>query len=201
MRAIDPQPVTLSSAFVRLEPLARRHAPELFELGREPELWTWMPRGPFADLGDTEAWIKDGLADENSVAYAIRDLATGRIAGSTRFLDIQRQECGLEIGWTFVGAPFRRTALNTASKRLLFAHAFERLGAERVCLKTDHQNERSQAAILRLGARFEGALRHHRQRRDGTWRDTLYYSVLLGEWPAVSRRLDALLARGTAASD
>jgi len=168
MRAIDPKPVTLSSAFVQLEPLGLQHATELLELGLEPAIWTWMPRGPFADLTDTKAWIADSLADENSVAFAIRDLATGRLAGSTRFLDIQRRECGLEIGWTFVGAPFRRTAVNTACKRLLFAHAFEDLGAERVCLKTDHQNERSQAAILRLGARFEGTLRHHRQRGDGT---------------------------------
>jgi RimJ/RimL family protein N-acetyltransferase len=120
---------------------------------------------------------------------------TGEVLGLTRYLDLQVAHAGLEIGHTWLAPAHWRTAVNTAAKRLLLAHAFETLGAERVCLKTDILNERSQRAIERLGAQREGVLRAHRRRRDGSLRDTVYYSLLASEWPQARDRLDRALER------
>jgi len=193
-----PGPVTLEGAFVRLEPLEVRHAADLFAAGAEETIWTWLTRGPFADLADVEAWIRQAQEARDrgeQLPFAIVHRESGRAIGSTRYLDIQRENGNLEIGWTWLGAAHQRTAVNTECKWLLLRHAFESLGAVRVQLKTDLRNERSQRAIERLGAVREGVLRRSRLTRGGYIRDTVVYSVLAEEWPAVGGRLAGRLRR------
>ena len=191
-------PVTLDGTIVRLEPLEIRHAADLFVAGEEATIWTWLTRGPFADLADVEVWIRqahDARERGEHLPFAIVHRADGRAIGSTRYLDIQPESGNLEIGWTWLGAAHQRTAVNTECKWLLLRHAFEILGAVRVQLKTDLRNERSQRAIERLGAVREGVLRRSRVTRGGYIRDTVVYSILAEEWPAVGERLAARLRR------
>ncbi|MBI4841836.1 MAG: GNAT family N-acetyltransferase, partial [candidate division NC10 bacterium] len=129
------------------------------------------------------------------IPFAIVERASGKAIGSTRYLDIRRGDRGLEIGWTWIGLPFQRTAVNTECKYLLLVHAFEDQRAVRVQLKTDLRNEASQRAIERLGAVREGVLRKHMVLWDGFIRDTVYYSIIDSEWPEVKRRLQRRLAR------
>jgi RimJ/RimL family protein N-acetyltransferase len=196
---MDPRPVVLSGRHARLEPLSQAHAQDLCAAGGESAQWAYLPRGELRSVEDARAWIADALeaqAAGRELAFAIVSLASGRAVGSTRFLDIRREHRGLEIGWTWLSPAVQRTAVNTECKRLLLAHAFETLGALRVQLKTDARNERSQRAIERLGAVREGVLRSHQVVRDGFVRDTVMYSVIAAEWPAVRARLDGSLARG-----
>lgn len=194
--SFDPCPVTLEGRHVRLEPLADRHADDLFAGGREGDFWAFMPRGPFIDLADAHTWISDTLrksAAGDQVVFSIVDRATGRVVGTTRYMDIRRADRALEIGWTWIPPAHQRTALNTECKYLLLRHAFEALGAIRVQLKTDGRNLRSQRAIERLGAVREGVLRRQRMTWTGYVRDTVYYSILEDEWPAVRARLEAMM--------
>lgn len=196
--SFDPRALVLEGAHARIEPLAREHAAGLFAAGADATIWRYLPRPPFASLVDVLATIDAALAAASSggeVPFAIVARADGTVAGSTRFLDIRREDRALEIGWTWLGTPWQRGALNTECKYLLLRHAFEGLGAVRVQLKTDRRNERSQRAIERLGAVREGTLRRQRLTWDGVWRDTVYYSVVDSEWPAVRERLEGLLAR------
>jgi len=195
----DPQPVLLQGEVAQLEPLSLEHAPGLFEVGRDEAVWTHLPRAPFADPEDVSEWIAQALHLAESggvVPFAIRHRPSDRVAGSTRFMEIRRPHGGLEIGWTWLGREFQRSAVNTECKRLLLTHAFEVLGAERVEFKTDLRNERSQRAIERLGAQREGVHRKHLRVRDGFMRDSVYYSVIADEWPEVRRGLDRALDRG-----
>lgn len=197
-RTFDPQPVTLEGRHVRLEPLARRHAEDLFEVGREESIWPHMPRPPLKSVEDASAMIEQALEVASSgtqIPFAIIERASGRAMGSTRYLDIRRNDHGLEIGWTWIGTTFQRSVVNTECKYLLLRHAFEELGAVRVQLKTDLRNVRSQRAIERLGAVREGVLRKHIVLWDGYIRDTVYYSIIDREWPEVKRRLESLLQR------
>jgi len=149
-----------------------------------------------ADLAGMTRLVREALLarDEGrEVPFVIVDRRSGRIAGSTRFLEITPAHRGIEIGWTWLSPDAWRTAINTECKRLLLGHCFDTLGMIRVQLKTDRRNERSQRAIERLGATREGVLRHHRIMPDGYLRDTVYYSILAEEWPAVRTRLDAWL--------
>lgn len=193
------EPVVLEDAHVRLEPLDRRHAPGLLEAGAaDPGTWAYLPRPPVRTPEDVLALIDEALRGRDAgsdVPFAIVLRADGRAVGSTRYLDIQRESRGLEIGWTWLAPRVRRTAVNTACKRLLLGHAFDTLGAVRVQLKCDARNARSRAAIERLGAVREGILRRNRRMWDGHIRDSVYYSILADEWPAVRARLDAFLAR------
>lgn len=212
--------VPLANRWVALEPLAIGHTAKLEEAAAEPEelfrwLPWWMPRtGELtAGRGDTAGTagmevagtggkgrmagmagvVADFLrqAEAGLVAtWAIRRQADGRLVGSTSYLDIDPGNRRVEVGATWIGKRWQRTEVNTAAKLLVLSHAFDTLGLERVALKTDHLNVRSQRAIERLGAVREGVLRHHVLRPDGTWRDTVYYSILAGEWPAVLERLD-----------
>lgn len=185
--------------YVRLEPLARRHAADLFEAGRDETIWRYMPRPPLKSLEDTQGWIDEALAVSaggTQIPFAIIERASNRAIGSTRYLDIRRADRGLEIGWTWLGPQFQRTTVNTECKYLLLAHAFEDLGAVRVQLKTDLRNERSQRAIERLGAVREGVLRKHIVLWDGFIRDTVYYSIIDSEWSTVMCHLERLLVRG-----
>lgn len=191
---VEVRPVVLIGTHARLEPLAPSHATQLFEAGAVDEVWRHLVWPPFRTVADADAYIRSAT-DGTQLAFATVDSVTGRVVGSTRYLDIRPEHRGLEIGWTWLTPAAQRTAINTECKWLLLRHAFETIGCERVQLKTDHLNERSQRAIERIGAVREGVLRRHMQRRNGTWRDTVMYSIIAPEWTAVRARLLRLLHR------
>jgi RimJ/RimL family protein N-acetyltransferase len=186
------EPVTLTGARVVLEPVAERHLADLLAAAQDDLVWTWLlwPRPR------SEADVAAMLEGERRIAlpFAQIESATGRAVGITTYRDVDEQHRTLEIGGTWLGRPWWRTALNTEAKLLLLRHAFDTLGANRVALKTDIRNERSQAAIERLGAVREGVLRHQYIRPDGSLRDTVIYSIVPGEWPVIRARLEARLA-------
>jgi len=192
MTATNPAPVTLSGTHVRLEPLERRHLPDLFAAGGgDEELWRWQG-GP-APHTEEELGVKlDAVLAGPYVAFAV--VRAESAVGWTTYMDIEVQHERLEIGWTWYGRAHWRSPVNTETKVLLLTHAFEDLGMGRVQLKTDQMNLRSQAAIARLGATREGVLRRHMRRHDGTWRDTVYFSILADEWAAIKLRLSQRLA-------
>ena len=192
--AFDPLPVTLEGFHVRLEPLTLRHAEALFEIGRDPSIWQWLTRPPLESLDDTRTWLGKVLEHYDEIAFVILHRASGAVAGTTRYMDIRREDRGLEIGGTWLGVDYMRTPVNTECKYLLMKHAFETLGAARVQLKTDLRNERSQKAIERIGAKREGVLRRHKLTRGGVIRDSVFYSVIDKEWPEVKARLEQILA-------
>ena len=188
-------PVTLECARVRLEPLAKAHLTELAQVGLEEELWRWIPT-PVRTQEEMAAYIETALDEQErgvSLPFAIIDRATGRAIGSTRYGNIDRTHRRVEIGWTWVAREWRRTAMNSEAKYLLLKHAFETLGCMRVELKTDSLNERSRAAILRIGAREEGIFRNHMITSSGRIRHTVYFSIIDSEWPAVKARLESIL--------
>jgi RimJ/RimL family protein N-acetyltransferase len=185
------EPVTLTGAHVVLEPAADRHVPDLLAAAQDDLVWAWLPW----PRPETEADVVEMLAGERRVAhpFAQVEAATGRAVGITTYRDVDERHRTLEVGGTWLGRPWWRTAINTEAKLLFLGHAFETLGANRVAIKTDIRNERSQAAIARLGAVREGVLRHQYIRRNGTLRDTVLYSVIPEEWPAVRAHLRARL--------
>jgi N-acetyltransferase len=191
-------PVTLEGRRVRLEPLSLAHLDGLCAVGLEDEIWAWtLTRVRSRD--DLRRYVRAALAAQahgEALPFATVDRVSGRVAGSTRFGAIAPAHRRAEIGWTWLGREFRRTALNTEAKLLMFTHAFEERGCVRVELKTDVLNRRSRAAIRRLGAHEEGVLRQHLITDEGRRRDTVYYSVLDGEWPGVKAGLEARLAAG-----
>jgi RimJ/RimL family protein N-acetyltransferase len=186
------EPVTLRGRSVLLEPMAASDAPALAAIGLDPDLWRWVPT-PMTDAADMHAWVAEALDEARrgiAFPFTISSLATGEAIGSTRFANIRAQDRGLEIGWTWFARPWQRTAANSETKKLVLAHAFETLGAVRVELKTDRLNDRSRRAIERLGARQEAIFRKHRWiPHQGRFRDTIYYSILDEEWPAIKARL------------
>jgi RimJ/RimL family protein N-acetyltransferase len=193
---MDVKPLTLENRWVRLEPLTLQHAEGLWAIGQQADDWLWMPRACFQSLDDTRQWITEALAQQDKglqIAFAIRDRASGELAGSTRYLNIRPKDRGLEIGWTWLGRAFQRTPVNTAAKLLLLGHAFDSLNALRVELKTDARNQRSQAAIARLGATREGVFRRHMVVQGGFVRDTVYFSITDQDWPVVQPRLLRML--------
>ncbi|AXI78428.1 GNAT family N-acetyltransferase [Peterkaempfera bronchialis] len=200
MPAKTPAPTVLEGRCVRLEPLTTDHLPDLFAAGGgDEELWRWMPVDTPRTEAELRAIAEKLLADAERgryVAFAVIDRTTGRAVGWTTYLDIDEHDERLEIGWTWYGRAVWRTAVNTESKLLLLTHAFEELGYGRVQWKTHHRNERSQNAIARLGAVREGVLRRHRLQPDGSWRDSVYFSMLADEWPAARARLTERLAQG-----
>jgi RimJ/RimL family protein N-acetyltransferase len=194
-----PTPITLEGTHVRLEPLMLGHVDELFVAGQDEDIWRYMPIAPPRSPADARAWIVGALEAAETgleIPFAIRSIESGTAIGSTRFLDIQRQNSSLEIGWTWLGKSHQRTALNTECKYLLLRHAFEDLKAIRVQLKTDGRNTQSQRAIERLGAVREGTLRSHRRLWNGFVRDTVYFSIIEPEWPTAKAHLAALMSRG-----
>ena len=201
MPAKTPAPVVLTGRHVRLEPLTPDHLPDLFLAGGgDEEVWRWLgvpvPRTE-QELGAIAAKL---LADRDGfLPFAVIELGSGRAVGWTTLMDWSAHDERLEIGWTWYGRSVWRSAVNTESKLLLLTHAFEELGMGRVQWKTDHLNQRSQNAIARLGARPEGTLRRHRLRPDGSWRDSVYFSMLIDEWPTAKARLTERLAQGGAA--
>ncbi len=192
---IRPERIVLEGRVVRLEPFEERHRDDLLAAASEdPSIWDFMS----SDLADATTWPAY-LADAQGpdfVAWATVERASGLAVGSTRFGDIAPEHDRVEIGWTWIAPSRHRTAVNSEAKLLQLTYAFETLGAGRVALKTDGRNERSQRAIERLGAVREGVLRRHMRLPDGYVRDTVYYSILADEWPAVKARLIERLSNG-----
>lgn len=195
---ISLSPVTLEGHGVRLEPLTRDHEASLAAAVADGKLWElWYTSVP--DPNGVARYIADALAGQaagHMLPWAVRELGTGDVIGSTRYHDIFAQIDRVEIGYTWYGARWQRSHVNTASKLLLLTHAFDSLGCRVVGLRTDNFNFRSQRAIEALGAKRDGVLRHHHPRRDGTVRDSVMYSILLAEWPDVKRHLTTRLLRG-----
>lgn len=182
----------LENAYVRLEPLAEAHREDLRAPADDPAIWRWFPiRGDGAHFDDMfSRYIEPGSIFD--LPFAVR-AASGRLVGLTTLMNVRARDAGVEIGGTWYAPAAQGGPVNPACKLLLMAHAFES-GAERVELKTDALNARSRAAILKLGAAFEGVHRHHMRRPDGSWRDTAWYSILRSEWPDAKARLEARLA-------
>ena len=194
---MNPQPVTLTGRFVRLVPLTLEHVPALARIGLDPELWKWIPT-PVTTIDAMRAYVAGALDEQQrglALPFVIVDAAGAALIGSTRFGNIDVPNRRLEIGWTWLARSHQRSAANTEAKRLLLGHAFEVLGAMRVELKTDALNQASRNAIVRIGATQEGILRKHLVTASGRVRDTVYFSILDTEWPAVRRKLDERLAR------
>lgn len=193
---MDIQRITLTGKHVRLEPLDEKHIPGLAEIGKGHDFWKYMLYGDMTHEADFRRFVVDLLAREQKgtdLPFGVIHLASGRIAGSTRYLNIDRPNRGLEVGGTWYGLEFQRTAVNTECKYLLLTHAFETLKAIRVQIKTDLLNVRSQKAIERIGAVKEGVLRNHMILPDGRIRDSVFYSILDTEWDGVKKRLEEML--------
>jgi N-acetyltransferase len=190
-------PVQLEGFGIRLEPLAPLHRDGLASAAADGRLWelryTSVPKPE-----ETDGYIADALEGQRAghmLPWAVREMGTGAIAGSTRFHDIAAPIDRVEIGYTWYAAQWQRTHLNTACKALLLTHAFEQLGCKVVGFRTDNFNFGSQRAVSAIGAHKDGVIRHHQARRDGTVRDSVMYSVLATEWPDVKRHLTARVTR------
>lgn len=191
-------PVVLEGERVRLEPLSRDHLEALAAVAFDPEIWRFTIARP-TDRSGLEAWLEAALANARAgteVPFATIDRASGRAIGSSRFLNIAPENRRLEIGWTWLAPAFQRTGANREVKLLQLSHAFEALGANRVEFKTDSRNERSRAALLGIGAQFEGIFRNHVIMPDGPLRHSAWYAVTVEDWPAVKARLVQLVADG-----
>jgi len=195
MRAVEP--IVLSDGRVRLEPLGLQHVDGLARAAADGALWqirvTSVP-----DPDDTRGYVERALqafAEGHRLAFAVLDAASGEVIGSSSYHDIVPAVERLEIGYTWYAKSRQRTHVNASAKLLLMTHAFETLGAQLVGWRTDNFNFASQRAIERLGAKKDGVLRHHALRRDGTVRDTVMYSMAIGEWPDARAELQARLAR------
>ena len=195
--------MVLAGTYVTLEPIEERHAPDLFAAMQDEEVCRYLTWPPPTRLEETLTLIREAreaMARNQSIVFAQVWNETGRAIGSTRLLDVRPADRQVEIGATFLARSHWRTPANTESKLLFLTHCFERLGCVRVALKTDGRNVRSQEAIARLGAVREGTLRRHMLVR-GYQRDTVYFSILDDEWPAVKARLEARLVDGVSAGD
>jgi RimJ/RimL family protein N-acetyltransferase len=189
-------PVTLAGEHVRLEPLAREHAAGLRAAMADGELWRlWYTTVPTPD--GVEEYIDTALRGQaagTDLPFAVRD-GNGEIVGSTRYCRIEQANHRLEIGYTWYAQRVQRTALNTQAKRLLLGHAFDTLEAIAVEFRTHWFNQRSRAAIARLGAKQDGVLRNSSRHADGSFRDTVVFSIIESEWPTVRQGLDYQLSR------
>ena len=194
---ISPRPITLERSGIRLEPLALQHRDEIARAAADGELWhLWFTGVPRPE--ETDAWLATALKGQEKghmLPWAVRDVESGKIVGTTRYHDIIAEVDRVEIGYTWYSQSWQRTHLNTTCKLTLLAHAFDDLGCKVVGLRTDNFNFRSQRAIEALGAKKDGVIRHHQPRRDGSARDTVMYSILVHEWPDVRRHLELRLAR------
>jgi RimJ/RimL family protein N-acetyltransferase len=184
---------------VRLEPLAASHLEGIEAAAADGKLWElWFTTVP--EPGKTRAWLEIALAGQEAksmLPWAVRDLKSGAIVGSTRYHDIVLPADRVEIGYTWYAKSMQRSHVNTACKLLLLAHAFDKVGCKVVGLRTDNFNFTSQRAIEALGAKKDGVIRHHWPRRDGTIRDTVMYSIVAAEWPDVRRHLEFRLKKNS----
>ena len=194
---ITPTSVTLEGHGVRLEPLTPSHEPDLQRASADGRLWElWYTTVPVHEqMGKYIATALAGQEAGHMLPWAVRDLARDTIVGTTRYHDIVPAVERVEIGYTWYSASAQRSHVNTACKLLLLSHAFDTLQCKVVGLRTDNFNFRSQRAILALGAKLDGVIRHHQARSDGTVRDSMMYSILQAEWRDVKRHLELRQAR------
>ncbi|HEY6550990.1 MAG TPA: GNAT family protein [Solirubrobacterales bacterium] len=181
------EPVELRGDLVTIEPLGVEHVAGLLAAADTEEVFAWLPYARPADLDQARAWIDGALADRRAdrrFPFAVLDAEGGSVIGSTSYWDFDAHNVHVEIGSTWLNRVSWGTGRNAEAKLLLMTHAFETLGLERVAFRTDILNERSQRAIERLGATREGVHRHEMRRRDGSWRDSVHYSIVRAEWPA-----------------
>ncbi len=193
---MNVEPVILRGNTVRLEPLALAHTDALTAVGLHEELWLWIPT-PVRTPAEMSAYVRTALDEQArgvSLPFVVIDANTDEVIGCTRYGNIERTHKRMEIGWTWVAPNRQRTPANTEAKLLLLTHAFETLGANRVELKTDALNTKSRNAIARIGAQQEGIFRQHLITASGRVRDTVYFSIIKAEWPAVKARLEARLS-------
>lgn len=195
--AFDVRPVTLEGRIVRLETLdVDRHLAGLAEVGLDPSLWLYVLDRP-RTVDDLRRYLE--AADGERLAgrmlpFVTHERSSGRPIGMSRYMGIEAAHRRLEIGHTWVAAAWQRRGVNAEAKLLMCAHAFEDLGAHRVEFKTHARNDKARAALLGIGATFEGIFRKHMVMPDGTFRDSAWYSIVDDEWPAVKPRLEALVA-------
>lgn len=190
------EPVVLSGNHVRLEPLSTGHVAALSEVGLDEALWRLSPRS-IQTPDDMRAYVTTALDAQRrgeALPFATIEKAGARVVGSTRFCAIDIAHRRLEIGATWIARPWQQTAVNTEAKLLMLRHAFDTLGCHRIEFKTDRLNQRSRNAILRLGARQEGILRKHMVTASGRLRDSVYFSILDDEWPAIEANLTRKLS-------
>lgn len=202
MAAVKNLTERLEGSTVVLEPFGEEHVDELWEAAQAPEIWTWL-----ANLNEREAfdkWIeltREAAESDREGTFVTRGIASGRVIGSSRYLNVRPADCVVEIGWTWLNPSAWRSGANVEAKLLMMRHAFETLGCVRVEFKTDARNERSRAALSALPAKFEGILRNHMTVPDVGLRDSAYFSVIDSEWPAVRANLERRLARGGRPAD
>lgn len=195
---MDIRPITLKGNWVHLEPISEQRVPELAMAGSDDSIWQFMRYGAINSLESMREWVQQLLELQirgTDLPFAVIHLESGRAIGSTRYLEISRENRTLEIGGTWYGVEYQRTAVNTECKYLLLKHAFETLGCIRVQFKTDLRNERSQHALERIGAVKEGIHRNHMILPDGTIRHSVYYSIINAEWLDVKASLEDKLKR------
>lgn len=193
---MEVRPVTLEGRYARLEPPSDGHVADLLIAGQSDDIWQYMLYGPLKAEAEWRELIRTLLERMDKgeiIPFVTIRLLDGRAVGMTSYLNISRTDYGLEIGSTWLMPEARRTAINTETKYLLLRHAFETFHCIRVQLKTDLRNITSQRAIERLGAVKEGVLRSHMVVKDGYKRDTVMYSILVSEWPAIKTRLEGIL--------
>jgi RimJ/RimL family protein N-acetyltransferase len=187
---------TLEGALVSLQPLSMEHLDGFCAVGLDPDLWRWIPV-QVLDKQGMQAYVELALDEQRrgvSLPFATSLKSSGEVIGCTRYMNIDLKNRRVEIGATWIGRPWHRSAVNTEAKYLMLRHAFETLHCARVELKTDALNERSRNAIGRLGAKQEGILRRHVLTDTGRMRDTVYFSILDDEWPEIKSRLETRLA-------
>jgi RimJ/RimL family protein N-acetyltransferase len=193
---MDITTVTLEGRHIRLEPLSLAHHAQLCAVGLDEAIWRWNPRGTVRTPQEMRAYIETALEQQaagESLPFATVEQSSGHAVGSTRFAEIDRANRRVEIGYTWIAPRWQRTAVNTEAKYLMLRHAFEALGCIRVELKTDSLNERSRAAIRRIGAQEEGIFRNHMVTASGRLRHSVYFSIIDSEWPQVKAGLEAKL--------
>ena len=189
--------VILEGRIVRLEPMALDHVDALCRVGLDSSLWA-LTTTRVETRDDMRRYVETALAEQaagSALPFVTIARATGEVIGSTRFANVAHEHARAEIGWTWITPRWQRTAVNTEAKFLMLRHAFEHMGCRRVELKTNALNARSRTAMLRMGATEEGTFRRHMINADGSPRDSVYFSVIADEWPAVSARLEGMLAR------
>ncbi len=189
------EPVILEGKFVRLEPLSWAHYSQLCEVGLDAELWRWVPT-QIANSVDLKSYLETALDEQKrgvSLPFATIEKASQKVVGSTRFANISIPDRRTEIGWTWIAKDWQRTFVNTEAKLLMLTEAFENWKCIRVEFKTDALNEKSRRAILRLGAKQEGIFRQHIVCQTGRLRDSVYFSILDGEWEEVKKTLQMKL--------
>jgi N-acetyltransferase len=194
---MDLKPVTLEGLHVRLEPLSLSHLDRLCEVGLEESLWRWTT-ALIQTPEQMREYVSTALkcqAEGTALPFVTIQKSSGRVVGSTRYGNIDKDNRRLEIGWTWIAVPWQRTVINTEAKYLMLRHAFESLGCNRVEFKTDSLNEQSRRALLRIGAREEGVFRNHMIVQGGRLRHSVFFSIIKSEWPAIKTNLEAKLAQ------